>query len=209
MSQMTAARRGRPRDGRVDRRVLSAAWGLLHAGGYAALNMDDVAERAGVAKTTLYRRWPTKDHLAVAVGAQLLGEVPIPDSGDLRRDLNEFAAALADSLNRLRMAGHYGGGASPGLAAELIAAAARHPDIGEMMRAGYAQRHALARARIERAVEREGQRPDLDAGLLIDQLAGPIYYRILITGAPADREYAGRLVDALLDGAFATERVRT
>ena len=52
------------------------------------------------------------------------------------------------------MAGHYGGGATPGLAAELIAAAARHPDIGEMMRAGYAQRHALARARIERAVER-------------------------------------------------------
>ena len=75
-----------------------------------------------------------------------------------------------------------------------------------MMRAGYAQRHALARARIERAVEREGLRPDLDPGLLIDQLAGPIYYRILITGAPADREYAGRLVDALLDGAFATER---
>ena len=206
MSQPTAARRGRPRDGGVDRRVLSAAWGLLHAGGYAALNVDDVAERAGVAKTTLYRRWPTKDHLAVAVGAQLLGDVPIPDSGDLRRDLTEFAGALAESLNRLRMAGHYGGGATPGLAAELIAAAARHPDIGEMMRAGYAQRHALARARIERAVEREGLRPDLDAGLLIDQLAGPIYYRILITGAPADREYAGRLVDALLDGAFATER---
>ena len=206
MSQLTAARRGRPRDGRVDRRVLSAAWGLLHAGGYAALNMDDVAERAGVAKTTLYRRWPTKDHLAVAAGAQLLGEVPIPDSGDLRRDLTEFAGTLAESLNRLRMAGHYGGGATPGLAAELVAAAARHPDIGEMMRAGYAQRHALARARIERAVEREGLRPDLDPGLLIDQLAGPIYYRILITGAPADREYAGRLVDALLDGAFATER---
>ena len=185
MSQTTAARR---------------------AGGYAALNMDDVAERAGVAKTTLYRRWPTKDHLAVAAGAQLLGEVPIPDSGDLRRDLTEFAGTLAESLNRLRMAGHYGGGATPGLAAELIAAAARHPDIGEMMRAGYAQRHALARARIERAVEREGLRPDLDPGLLIDQLAGPIYYRILITGAPADREYAGRLVDALLGGAFATER---
>ena len=206
MSQVAAARRGRPRDSGVDRRVLSAAWGLLHAGGYAALNVDDVAERAGVAKTTLYRRWPTKDHLAIAVGAQMLGEVPIPDSGDLRQDLTEFAAALAESLNRLRMAGHYGGGASPGLAAELVAAAARHPDIGEVVRAMYAERHALARARIERAVEREGLRPDLDAGLLIDQLAGPIYYRILITGAPADREYAGRLVDALLDGAFATER---
>src|ERR1700732_3862922 len=112
MSQGTTARRGRPRDGAVDRRVLSAAWGLLHAGGYAALNVDDVAERAGGAKTTLYRRWPTKDHLALAAAAQGLGGVPIPDSGDLRQDLAEFAGALAESLNRLRLAGHYGGGAS-------------------------------------------------------------------------------------------------
>ena len=205
MSQMAAARRGRPRDSGVDRRVLSAAWGLLHAGGYAALNVDDVAERAGVAKTTLYRRWPTKDHLAIAVGAQMLGEVPIPDSGDLRQDLTEFATALAESLNRLRMAGHYGGGKSPGLAAELVAAAARHPDIGEVVRAMYAERHALARARLERAVSSEGLRSDLDPGLLVEQLVGPIYYRILITGAPADRGYAGRLVEALLDGAFVAE----
>jgi AcrR family transcriptional regulator len=202
MSQSTAARRGRPRDGAVDRRVLSAAWGLLHAGGYAALNMDEVAERAAVAKTTLYRRWPTKDHLAVAVVAEMLEDVPIPDTGDLRRDLTEFAAALAASLNRVRMAGHYGGGASAGLVAELVAAAARHPDIGEAVRAGFAQRHAVARARLQRACEREGLRPDIDHGVLIDQLAGPIYYRILITGAPVDRSYAERLVDAALDGAI-------
>ncbi len=205
MSQIAVTRRGRPRDGAVDQRVLRAAWGLLHAGGYAALNMDDVAERAAVAKTTLYRRWPTKDHLATAVAAEMLGEVPIPDTGDLRRDLTEFAAALAASLDRLRMAGHSGGGASAGLAAELVAAVARHPDIGGPVRAGYAQRHAMARARLERAREREGLRPDIDQGVLIDQLAGPIYYRILITGGPADREYAERLVDAVLDGAFLAE----
>jgi AcrR family transcriptional regulator len=204
MSQETTGRRGRgrPRDGALDERVLSAAWGLLHAGGYAALNMDDVAARAGVAKTTLYRRWPTKDHLAVAVAAGMLAEVPIPDTGDLRHDLTEFTAGLAGSLNRLRMAGHYGGGASAGLVAELVAAFARHPDIGELVRAGFAQRHALARARLERAREREGLREDVDSGVLIDQLAGPLYYRILITGAPADRDYAERLVDAVLDGAI-------
>ncbi len=202
MGEVATTRRGRPRDGAVDQRVLSAAWGLLHAGGYAALNVDDVAERAGVAKTTLYRRWPTKDHLAIAAAAQILGEVPIPDSGDLGRDLAEFAGALAESLNRLRLAGHYGGGASPGLAAELVAATTRHPDLGEVVRAQYAERHALARARLARAVEREGLRPDLDPGVLIDQLVGPIYYRILISGAPADRGYAERLVEALLDGAF-------
>jgi len=202
MDRVTTSRRGRPRDRAVDQRVLSAAWGLLHAGGYAALNMDEVAERAAVAKTTLYRRWPTKDHLAVAVAAEMLAEVPIPDTGDLRRDLTEFAAGLAASLDRLRMAGHYGGGASAGLVAELVAAAARHPDIGELVRAGYEERHALARARLRRACEREGLRPDIDHGVLIDQVAGPVYYRILITGAPVGWDYAEGLVDAVLDGAF-------
>jgi AcrR family transcriptional regulator len=202
MDQVTTSRRGRPRDRAVDRRVLSAAWGLLHAGGFAALNMDEVAERAAVAKTTLYRRWPTKDHLAVAVAAEMLAEVPIPDTGALRRDLTEFAAELAASLDRLRMAGHYGGGASAGLVAELVAAAARHPDIGELVRAGYEERHALARARLQGACEREGLRPDIDHGVLIDQVAGPVYYRILITGAPVGWDYAEGLVDAVLDGAF-------
>jgi hypothetical protein len=48
------------------------------------------------------------------------------------------------------------GGAAGGLVAELVAAAARHPDIGELVRAGYEQRHALALARLQRACEREG-----------------------------------------------------
>ena len=190
MSQLTAARR-----------VLSAAWGLLHAGGYAALNLDDVAKRAGVAKTTLYRRWPTKDHLAIAVGAQILGEVPIPDSGDLRHDLTEFAAGLATSLHTYRMAGQ-SDGVSAGLVAELVAAAARHPDLGDLVRSLHARRHAMLLARLRRATERDGLRSDIDHAVLIDQVSGPIYYRVLITGAPADPDYAERLVSAVLEGAF-------
>jgi AcrR family transcriptional regulator len=205
MSQSAAARRGRPRDGAVDQRVLSAAWELLHAGGYAALNMDEVAVRAAVAKTTLYRRWPTKDHLVIAVAARILGEVPIPDTGDLRRDLTQFAAALAASLNRVRLAGHPGG-PSAGLLAELVAAAARHPDIGEAVRAGFAERHVLARARVQRAIEREGLRQDIDPALLTDQIVGPIWYQNLITGGPAGPGYAERLVGAVLDGAFTHAR---
>jgi len=53
----------------VDSRVLDAAWDLLHAKGFAGLTVDEVAERAGPAQTTVYRRWPTKDHLAVALAA--------------------------------------------------------------------------------------------------------------------------------------------
>ena len=195
MSDRQGGRRGRPRDGAVDSRVLDAAWDLLHAKGFAGLTVDEVAERAGTAKTTVYRRWPTKDHLAVALAARLLGEVPIADTGDLRADLTGFAVALADSLDRLRLAGNPAGGPSAGLAAELAAAAARHPDIGELVRAGFAARHALAQAQLQHARDTE---------VLIDQVAGPLWYRVLVTGAPAGHNYAERLVATALDGAFAT-----
>jgi AcrR family transcriptional regulator len=209
MSQGGTARRGRPRDSEVDRRVLDAAWDLLHTAGYAGLTVDDVAERAGVAKTTLYRRWPTKDHLAVAVAARILGDVPIPSTGDLHADLTEFIAALAESLNRVRAAGQPAGNASAGLLAELVAAAARHQDIGDAVRALYGQRHAMALARLAQAREHEGLRGDIDPAVLIDQLAGPIYYRVLITGAAVGRGYAERLVDATLDGAITSSQRRT
>lgn len=196
-----AARRGRPRDNAVDQRVLNVAWDLLLAGGYSGLNVDEVAERAAVAKTTLYRRWPTKDHLAIAVVTRMIPFALVPDTGDLCRDLTDFAVSIASSLHQYRTTGG-SDGVSSGLAGELVAAAARHPDIGDLIRTLHARRHALALARLQRATEREELRPDIDHAILIDQISGPIYYRALITGAATDRRYAERLVRAVLDGAL-------
>lgn len=200
-SEDEPARRGRPRDTAVDQRVLDVAWDLLLTGGYTGLNVDEVAERAAVAKTTLYRRWPTKDHLAVAVVTRTIQPVAVPDTGDLCHDLTEFAAGLAASLHTYRMAGQPDG-LSAGLVAELVAAAARHPDLGDLVRALHARRHAMLLDRLRSATERDGLRPDIDHAVLVDQVSGPIYYRVLITGAPADRDYAERLVSAVLAGAI-------
>ena len=111
------ARRGRPRDSAVDQRVLDVAWDLLLSGGYAGLNVDEVAERAAVAKTTLYRRWPTKDHLAIAVVTRMIPFALVPDTGDLCHDLTEFAVGMAESLQQYRTAGG-SDGVSAGLAGE-------------------------------------------------------------------------------------------
>lgn len=90
-------RGGGRRDDTAGQRILDAAWDLLRTVGYPGL-VDEVAERAGLARTTVYRRWPTKDHLAIAVAARMLGEVPIPGTGDLRAGLTGFATALAAVL---------------------------------------------------------------------------------------------------------------
>jgi AcrR family transcriptional regulator len=197
------ARRGRPRDASVDDRVLAVAWELLLSGGYAGLNVDEVAERAAVAKTTLYRRWPTKDHLVVHAAIRTLPPVPVSDTGDLRHDLTEFAVDMAARLHKYRMAGS--DGVSGGLAAELVAAANRHPDLGDLLRGQHARWHARALARLRRASQIEGLRPGIDHAMLVDQLCGPIYYRVLVTGAAADRDYAERLVQAVLDCALGAQ----
>src|SRR5690349_24182713 len=128
--------RGRPRDSDADRRILDAARQALLSAGYAGLAIDQVAQRAGVAKTTLYRRWPTKDHLAIAVYADMLDrDVPVTDTGDVRADLVTYLGQIAATLESVRRAGLPPGdtGRSAGIVAELVAAAARHPDVGEAM----------------------------------------------------------------------------
>ncbi|WP_326825608.1 TetR/AcrR family transcriptional regulator [Streptosporangium sp. NBC_01756] len=205
---MSESRRGRPRDADVDERVLRATTDLLLTRGYAGLSVDEVAERAQIAKTTLYRRWPTKDHLALAVVTRLQDDDEITDTGDIRRDLADYLEKIAAGLNRMRAAGRPAGqqdDPSAGTVAELVAAAARHDDIGRLERAMYARRNALARRLLERARERGELRPDLDLEALFDQLAGALYYRVLITGDPVGRAYAERLVASALAGALNRE----
>lgn len=193
--------RGRPRDASVDERVMAATLELLLAEGYAALNVDAVAERAAVAKTTLYRRWPTKDHLVSALAGRSMPPVPLPSTGDLRHDLTEFAVALVSRMYLLGVTGRPGS-TSGAVVTELLAAGVRHPDIGLAIRAFHDQLRAMLLDRLRDASEHEGLRPGLDHALLIDQLCGPLYYRVLVTDTPTDRQYIERLVEAVLDGAF-------
>jgi AcrR family transcriptional regulator len=202
MTGKHASRPGRPRSD-IDGRALDVALGHLVAHGYTGLSVDAVAQEAGVAKTTLYRRWPTKDHLAVAVIARMQDAVEVPDTGDIRADLTDYLEQIALGLNRMRRAGRPDEAAddpSAGLVAELAVAAARHNDIGELLRAVFAQRNAVVLAVLERARQRGELRPDTEPEVLFDQLAGALYYRLLVTGQPIDRAYAQRLVHSALTG---------
>src|SRR5271168_3505369 len=82
------AQRGRPRSQVADRAILTAAAELLADRGLAAMSIEEVAARAGVGKTTIYRRWPSKGLLALdAFVTSFREEQPLPDTGTLRGDL--------------------------------------------------------------------------------------------------------------------------
>ncbi|WP_406463293.1 TetR/AcrR family transcriptional regulator [Streptomyces sp. NBC_00111] len=197
-----APRRGRPRSEDADARIIEAALESLLDRGYDRFSVDEVAVAAGVAKTTLYRRWPTKDHLIVAVVARLQEQVPVGYSGDVRADLTQYLGAIVDGLDRMRRAGRpaTSGDASAGLVAEVAAAAARHADVGAAVQEMFARRNSLALALLEQAREQGELRATADPEVIFDQLAGALYYRLLVTGQPIDAAYVARLVAGVLDG---------
>ncbi|MEV5612477.1 TetR/AcrR family transcriptional regulator [Streptomyces sp. NPDC052225] len=198
----TSTRRGRPRSESADARILDAAGELLLERGYDRFSVDEVATRAGVAKTTLYRRWPTKDHLIVAVVARIQDAVPVTYSGDVRADLIGYLNAIAGGLDRMRRVGRptSAGETSAGLVAEVVAAAARHADVAAAVHAMFARRNALVLALLQQARESGELRAEADPEVLFDQLAGALYYRLLVTGHPLDAAYVERLVTGALDG---------
>ncbi|MFG3253664.1 TetR/AcrR family transcriptional regulator [Streptomyces sp. NPDC048172] len=213
MGKEAPGRRGRPRNDEADVRIIDTALEILLNRGYDRFSVDEIATRAGVAKTTLYRRWPTKDHLIVAVVARVQDSVPVRYTGDVRADLTGYLNAITDGLHRMRRIGRPApaapadpadpadpGDTSAGLVAEVAAAAARHPDVGAAVQGLFARRNALVLTLLEQARDQGELRADADPEVLFDQLAGALYYRLLITGRPLDAAYVDRLVATALDG---------
>ncbi len=192
MSTAPAAR-GRPRSAASDRAILDAARALLEEGPLSALTMEGVAARAGVAKTTLYRRWQTKEQLALAVlGEMAHRQVPVPDLGDTRAELIHALTDTARTMQRT-IAGSTIRGLVPALATDTQLSADFVATLVD-----------LRRSEMSRVVERGVARGDLDPNgpleLISDLLIGPLFWRLLLTGEPLDDTVARRLVEATLNG---------
>src|SRR5215207_9211138 len=198
MARETGTQRpmGRPRDERADRAILAAALELMAEHGVRDLRMDDVADRAGVGKATIYRRYRSKDELVTAAVAALVSEIAIPDTGSTRGDLLELMGNAVEVYS-----GSVEGRVMPG----LVDAMRRDAELARSVREGFlADRRAAVRTVLERGVERgdlrADLRADLDLDLALDVLAGPLFYRLLITGGPIDRRLAEGVVELILRG---------
>ena len=182
-------RHGRSEDAR--QAVLEAADDLLVEKGFAGLTMEGIAARAGVAKQTIYRWWSTKTEVLLDAFLQdLAEELTPPDQGDIARDLRGYLRQLARFLSQSDAGAVF---------RALIAQAQHDPVFAADLRGRYLdeQRHR-DRLPLQRAAQR-GQLPaGLDIAVETDQLVGPLYYRILVTGEPVGDDFTDRLVDAFL-----------
>ena len=159
-----------------------------------------VAARSGVAKTTIYRRWRGKDELALAVLIDMVEQVvATPDLGDTRDELVAFVNSAVEILGSTLM-----GRVMQGLVSDL----ATDPDLAEAFQTRVVtMRVAEVRRLIERGIERGDLRRDTDVELAHELLFGPVYYRLLLSGAPLEPGLAERIVDAVLP-AIAAPRKR-
>jgi AcrR family transcriptional regulator len=189
---------GRPREARADRAILTAAIELMAERGVHELRMDDVAARAGVGKAAIYRRYRSKDELVADAVAALVSEITVPDTGSTRADL---LALMRDAVEV------YTGPVAARAMPSLVEAMSRNPGLAEAVRDGFlAGRRAALRKVLERAIERGDLRPELDIGLALDVLGGPLFYRLLITGGPIDEQLAEGVTDLILRGFAPDER---
>lgn len=185
---------GRPvgRGPKVRAAVLAAAMAELAEVGYSALTMDGVAQRAGVHKTTVYRRWPDRDALLVdALTDHAATQTPIPDTGTLESDLRELARSIVALL--------ISSPADRAWIAAMSSDAARLPEMAAVKRRFYADRFRRAEPVVDRAVARGELPADVDPPELLKTLIAPIYLRFLVTGEPVDdavAEHAARVTVA-------------
>lgn len=172
-------------------KVLSATRELLAEGGVQRLTVEGVAARAKVAKTTVYRRWRSKDELALAVLVEMVDQiVDVPDLGDVRAELVALVDSAVEILGKTLM-----GRVMQGLVSDLSADA----ELGRQFRERVVPCRTAGLHRIlERATERGEVRADLDIDLVHELLFGPVYYRLLLSGGPLDKGLAARIVDAVL-----------
>lgn len=169
--------------------MLATTLDVLAAKGFRALTIKAVADRSGVARTTIYRWWPTTAALAREACWRLGQPMPPPDTGSVRTDVITHLRMLIDQASDPRVLR---------ISADAALEALRDPELDDLRKRLVEGRRAPLREALERAVARGELAPDLDHELTMDLLTAPIVLRGLVTRAPLDPQLAEQIVDRVL-----------
>jgi AcrR family transcriptional regulator len=162
--------RGRPRREGADEEILAAVLEVLRERGYASLTVDMVAERAGVAKTTIYRRWPSKGELAAAAVAPLLEGGPELDIGSVEDELTLLLHHVQELLS----------GELSSVLAGIVGEAQGASELDAVIASLVAPQRQLLREAMARGVARGEIKLDTDVELVVDLLLAPFWVRLLM-----------------------------
>ncbi|MFC4372759.1 TetR/AcrR family transcriptional regulator [Nocardia halotolerans] len=185
---MEPQRRPGGRSARVREAVLDATAAELAEHGYLDLNMEAVAQRAGVHKTTVYRRWRGPAGLvADALERAVEQPWPIPDTGTLRGDLRALTALLHSGFDDPE---------SAPLATAFVIAGMHDPQAATALREFYQARHRDAAVIIDRAIARGELEPTVNRTEIIRTAVAPVFHRLFITHEPVTTEDLRRAADA-------------
>lgn len=205
-----------PRVARTRATVLGAAIDLLAERGYSGFSVEGVVERTGIAKTTLYRHWPTRDDLLAAAiarldgsgldgsgldgsgldgsgldSARLDGAGSLPDTGSVRQDLLDLQARRVRAARTAQW---------ERCMPALVEAAAHHPELAEVIARLTGQILAQIETLLARGVERGELRDGLDPQLAASVLIGPIVFRRLLLHEAPTLQRVADVIDLLMQG---------
>lgn len=178
-------RRGRPRASGVDQALLDATLELASDVGLHAMSMDELAQRVGVSKATIYRRWPSKERLVLDALNQAMQPFAPIDTGSLRGDLDHY---LGELVRRMVS------GRASDVLQDLIAASVRDPNLRASLDEYIRHRRQPLQTILDRAIERGELADDTDVEVLTDVVIGPFVYRRLLSHDVLDADFIDRLV---------------
>jgi AcrR family transcriptional regulator len=182
------------------REALAAAADLIAERGVDNLTIEDVAARSGVAKTTIYRHWPTRGPLIIDAVRSCWAHLPTPDTGDLRTDLVRLFEGMV-RVDLTSLAGR--------IMPSLLGAAARDPELDRLTRELVEERARPVREILARAVARGELPADLDEEVALGLVVGPLLYRKVHRRQTLTQQYLEACIDGAIAGLRATEPVAT
>jgi AcrR family transcriptional regulator len=186
------ARPGRPRSEATRLAILDATADLMLESGFSSTTIEAIAARARVSKVTIYKWWSGRGAVAIDAYFHRFRETSIfPDTGDVASDITVQLLSVIETFRG--RAGH--------VMAELLGHAQSDPELAEMLRVRWLQpRREAATVVLQRGIERGEIRADVSLPVLMDQLYGPLYYRLMARHEPLSDAFARELIANTLRG---------
>jgi AcrR family transcriptional regulator len=186
------------RAARVLAAVLAATRDEFDAYGYGGLSAGRIAERAGVNRSTIHRRWSSLDDLlADALVDRAAAAIAAPDTGSARDDLQLLLRSISSYIST---------DSAQARIRAMVGDAARSPAIGALVRSVWTTRFQVGEEVIARGVARGEIRDDIPPATIFATLVGPLYVRLLLTGERIDDDFIDNVIDIALGGAGSTRR---